>query len=315
MVKKDFMWHAKRGHGISFKIIDPAKDFENVEKLVLNIYIANGYDFRSEFVYELAKYFDKNDYFVDKMIKKLNRLSQYDSLVYDFLINNLYYFELNEDHWNRLIRIFKRWLNKEKFESNEYVRIRLFLKLVLEKDEIVDIVVDLLRKHFMKYPNSNLYIDYDQAKPDNYKTSKINYNFQIDEIKSLKFTEKLYNSKYYSNFKMFYYHYSTNEANQYLINVFNDCNDENIKNKIISLLCVTRCVDEKIIDFLINCLFKFEHLTTVIIFRRLSEIRSKKIKEFSYSLINTKYQLWIIPIVLNNYNQEKDFDTIKKNYV
>ena len=101
MNTKEFLWHAKRGHGEC--ILELLKEnrfnyLKQVNRIVLNNYaFLNNNEYRSFYAYELASHYNMDNIYIKLLIEKIKKTSLENSYMFTYLIDTLYFFLKKKD--------------------------------------------------------------------------------------------------------------------------------------------------------------------------------------------------------------------------
>lgn len=264
MDKKEFMWHAKRGHGICVFLIkkDKNKYFNCVKKIILNNYaFLNDNEYRSSYAYELASYYDNRFDFANLIIKKLFRLRLSDDYTICYLLNNLFFFSMTDKHKKKIVKLLKKWINKINYSKNEIKSLKSLFELIVDKDIFIDECKKILNEYLLMFPKSNIKIDIKELRPKNYITLKNDKIISFDEI-NINIINKIIDNDYFKKIYPLFSIYATNELIGKLIDEFNNkILDKDTKKKILILISSMNNLRLKYIKFLHNNLFKIDKET------------------------------------------------------
>lgn len=170
----DFIWHAKRGHGECILELEKSHNlnaYKNiVKKIVLNNYAFLKYDeFRSAYACELASFYNDDIYFIELILKKINRTSIEEFHTFEYLLNNLYFLLKGKkiSYDIKIEKLLIKNMNKEKYLIDECYSIGSLISLIYDLKMNIN-VKKILENHYQTYQNSNLNISF------------IKYNYDID---------------------------------------------------------------------------------------------------------------------------------------
>ena len=162
MNKEGFLWHAKRGHGICFLILQNGNIEEyrtDVKKVLLNNYafLSNG-EYRSSYACALVAFYQDDSHFLNLVWTKIIRTPLSNSFDFDYLINNLFFLLLRNKSINytyKIKKLLEKRLNKNHFSFDETNSISSIISLILDLKLNID-VDKILTHYFSNFPTSDL---------------------------------------------------------------------------------------------------------------------------------------------------------------
>ncbi len=316
-----FFWHSKRGHGesiIELQNENIEEKFKVVKQIVLNNYaFLNQNESRSAYAYKLASFYNMNDYFIQLLLKKIKRTKLEDQYSFSYLVDTLYFFLKKEKnkYKNKIIKILKTRLNKTNYSINESASVASLISLILDLYKDKKHLEKIVNEYYFLEPESSL--DLSMIKI-NYKLTlnkknrpqfNLDYLNNIDDYQTI--LNIIQNEKSIEHMFPLISHYTTKKTMYALANNIIE-SEIKIKNRIVEIIYYSNLCDVKLMNKLLASFNENNDIFDSYVLEIACSLKSKKIKKFGYSLLDTKYKSYAIRIILNNYCNN-DYDLIRKN--
>lgn len=320
MNSKEFLWHAKRGHGECISILKSSDIFlykQQVKRIVLNNYaFLKRNEYRSAYAFELACFYDDNIYFAEAIFRKLNRIALND---YDFiyLVDNLYFFikNIKNNYEKRIENLLKKHLKKNYFTIDESKSICSILSLVLDLNLKFDIIT-LINSYFKNHKKSNLDL------------SIISLNYGVDFDMNV-ISRKQFDFNILTDVNCIINCISDNNSFDKLLSyianyissnmideLFQYLTDNSVSNeliyKILKIIFFSGKCKIKNINYLTNLLAYINDETKEVVYDIICSYKSKRIKKIAYRF--RENQALFLRIILKNYSEE-DYELVRDGVI
>lgn len=321
MKESAFLWHAKRGHGesiIELKNENLNENFDAVKQIILNNYaFLKRNEYRSSYAYELASYYKRNEYFTELLLNKLKETKLEDDYTYVYLTDTLYFFSKNEINIrNKLVKILDENLNKQNYSINESSSIESLISLIFDLYKEKNDIIAMINKYYSFESESTLDLsmimhNYDiefKRKKINHIEDRINLDSIKDSFQVIDFIQKDKSLNY--NLPLLSNYLSKKTIYDLVENLVEIPLDKKLKNNILKLifysgLCNVKLMKKILLEFNKNDIEFDSYLLEM-----ACTLKSKTIKQFGLSLLDTEYISYGIRIILKNYCLD-DYNIIK----
>ena len=322
MNAKEFLWHAKRGHGEC--ILELLKEnrfnyLKQVNRIVLNNYaFLNNNEYRSFYAYELASHYNMDNIYIKLLIEKIKKTSLENSYMFTYLIDTLYFFLKKKDlnYENIFLKMVIKKVDKNCFSREECLSISALISLIIDLYNRKEKITEIINHHYFLQPCSTL------------ELSDIEMNYNIKFIKKQKDIEKI-DLTLFNNYsflinkikdKEWVLHnlplISTYICKSTIEKLIQDIEKKplNYDNKIniLKIIYFSNLCDTKLFKKLFINFYRCDETFDKMLLEIACSLRSKSIKNIGYQLLNSKYSSYGIRIILKNYNYS-DYKVIKKS--
>lgn len=322
MNSKQFLWHAKRGHGECVKELERGflkEHLNSVKKIVLSNYAFLRFqEFRSSFAYQLASYYENDEYYIDLLIKKMKRIELEDDYTFSYLVDTLYFFLKNKkknDYLKELINILNKKLKKPFYSINESHSISSLISLIFDLFGLQNYVIELINGYYLKYNESTLdvsIIEFDYNVKFNKSHQLVVPNIYEAPKDNSSLLKKINDEKWFNYNLPMLSHLTKDRLNKLINGFIIGLYDLQTNKKILKLLILNGYNSFSHMKALIDSFGKFDEDFDRNLLEVLCTVKSKELKKFGFSLLNTKFKSYGIRIILKNYDKE-DYKVISKN--
>lgn len=310
MNSKQFIWHAKKGHGeCIYSLKHNIGDYKlEIKKIVLNNYsFIKNEETRSAYAYELSL-FCKDIDFVELIFDKLERIKISDDYTFVYLVDNLYFYLRNniKNYEKRILKILFKHLKGDICSQEESNSICALISLIMDL-KIECNLKNIIDQYYEKHINTRLDL------------SLITLNYGIEFIKQntiqrfdfnifndiKKFIDYIKNDSNFNKAIPYFEYYLSDELKKELIEYYKrDSISNELKIKIAKVFFYSKSVTIKDIDELEKLLLYSNSNVKKYIYEILCRFKTNKIRSLAYSLIKSEYKPFGIRMLLKNYENE-----------
>ena len=316
----EFKWHAIRGHGecVVELLKRETTDYSQfIQHLVLNNYAFLIDENRESYVHKLAEFYNQNEYYIDLIIKKLSKTKLENYFTFGYLINVLYFFLKNCSctYKARLFNMLKRKLNKSTFTFNENKSVNEMVSLLLDLFYDKEEVKLIINNYYKKFKDSNLELS----------TIEYSYGIRFDKLIN---NIRTIDYSIFENYDTFLACISNEKTFEFILPIVSIYMSRNVLNmlvddmankrfslsdayKVAEILYVSKKITSSYSKKILSCIGKYDNKTDEYLFKTLSVLKSKSLKDYGYSLLSTKNKAYGVAMLINNY-ESSDFDILNK---